>query len=330
MKNLVLLLTLALAAAQCSSAPPAPPTTAAAAAPPVAPLPPGFGNYWFRGKAELTSYALSQARYGELHAGEAVLIFVTEDFSRKKQVKLDKPETAGDDKVPVLKLNFEKKFNTGIYPYSLLTSVFVPLDAARDPHPLKVTTSVQEWCGHVFTQLNLRKNQYAVSAKSYFEADGDQETTLPLALLEDELWSRLRLGPAALPTGPVQVVPATAYCRLLHQPLAARAATAALLTGPALQTKDLENRFGRVPVAAYSLEYPEPDFRILQIYFQPTFPYQILGWDETYRDKPGTQTPVLLTTRASRRRILMLDYWRTNHNADAAWRDSLGLKSMGE
>ena len=316
-----LLLTLALAAAQCSSAPPATPPPGAAAAP----LPPQFGSYWFQGKAELTSYSLRQARYGELHDGEAVLIFVTEDFSRKKQVKLDDPAAAGADKVPVLKLNFEKKFGTGIYPYSLLTSVFMPLDAARDPHPLKVTTSVQEWCGHIFTQLNLRKNAFAVSAKSYFEADGDQETTLPLALLEDELWTRLRLGPAALPTGPVQVVPGTAYARLLHQPLAARAATATLLTGLPLQTKALEDRFGRVPVAAYSLEYPAPNFRVLQIYFQPTFPYQIMGWDETYYDKPGAKNPTLLTTRASRRRVIQLDYWRTHNNADVQWRDSLGL-----
>ena len=110
MKNLALLLALALAAAQCSSAPPATPEAAA----PAAPLPPAFGSYWFQGKAELTSYTLSQARYGELHPGEAILIFVTEDFSRKKQVKLDDPAAAGADKVPVLKLNFEKNENVRI------------------------------------------------------------------------------------------------------------------------------------------------------------------------------------------------------------------------
>ncbi len=313
MKNLALLLALALAAAQCSSAPPATPAAAA----PAAPLPPAFGSYWFQGKAELTSYTLSQARYGELHPGEAVLIFVTEDFSRKKQVKLDDPAAAGADKVPVLKLNFEKKFGTGIYPYSLLTSVFLPLDAARDPHPLKVTTSVQEWCGHVFTQLNLRKNAFAVSAKSYFEADGDQETTLPLALLEDELWTRLRLGPAALPTGQLQVVPATAFCRLQHLPLQAVAATGTAGTAAA------SARFGGAAPATYTLAYAA---RTLVIYYEPAFPHCILGWDDTYLDKPGTKTPVLLTTRATRQRTLLLDYWRTHNNADVAWRDSLGLR----
>ena len=48
-----------------------------------------FRDYWYDGKAEITSYALQQARYGELHTGEAVLVFVTEPFSKSKQVKLD-------------------------------------------------------------------------------------------------------------------------------------------------------------------------------------------------------------------------------------------------
>jgi len=43
-----------------------------------------FGAYWYQGKAELTSYTLEQARYGEVHPGEAVLVFVTEDFSKSK------------------------------------------------------------------------------------------------------------------------------------------------------------------------------------------------------------------------------------------------------
>ena len=95
-----------------------------------------FGDYWYQGKAELTSYDLEQARYGEIHPGHAVLIFVTEDFSRSKHVKLDRPQSAGDDAVKVLKLNFMKKFNTGIYPYSMMSSMFTPIDLARCRHEL--------------------------------------------------------------------------------------------------------------------------------------------------------------------------------------------------
>ncbi len=46
-----------------------------------------FKGYWYQGKAELTRYQLEQARYGEIHSGDAVLIFVTENFLLDKQVK---------------------------------------------------------------------------------------------------------------------------------------------------------------------------------------------------------------------------------------------------
>jgi hypothetical protein len=297
---------LLLAGAHCA---PTPPVKAA-------PLPAGFGAYWFRGQAELTSYTLEQARYGEIHPGEAVLIFVTEDFSRSKQVKLDDPSTNPNDRLPVLKLNFEKKFLTGIYPYSLLTSTFTPLDQSPT---VKVSTSVQEWCGHIFTQLNLRRNKYAVSLKSYFESEGDRETTLPAALLEDELWNRIRLNPGGLPTGAIQLIPGTTYTRLQHQPLQAEAATATLAAAP------VSARFGsRGALQIYTVKYQSG--RSLAIYFEQAFPYRILGWDEIYIDRAGSKTPRELSTRATRKRTLQLDYWRTHHNEHLNWRDSLELK----
>ena len=83
-----------------------------------------FKAYWFDGKAELTSFSLSQERYGELRQGHAVHIFVTEDFLAEQQVKADRPL---DDNIPVLKFNGVKKFVTGIYPYSIMTSSFSPV-----------------------------------------------------------------------------------------------------------------------------------------------------------------------------------------------------------
>jgi len=313
--RLVWLPALLLSAAQCSSTPD---QTRLAAPAPAAPLPPEFGSYWFQGKAELTSYALTQPRYGELHQGEAVLVFVTEDLSRKKQVKLDDPAGAPADKLPVLKLNFNKKFTTGVYPYSILTSTFTPLDLAHDPHSPKVSLSVQEWCGHVFTQLNLRGTRYAVSQKSYFESEGDTETSLPATLLEDELWTRLRLNPAGLPTGRIRMVPGTAFCRLQHVPLQPEAATAQAAAASAAAGYPAGTQ-------AYTVAYEGPKQHSLTIYFEPAFPHAIVGWEETYLDGPGTKQPRLLTTRAQRKRRIMLDYWRTHNNADAAWRDSLAL-----
>jgi hypothetical protein len=99
--------------------------------------------------------------------------FVTEDFSKSKQVKLDRPEAAGADRLPVLKLNLVKKFNTGIYPYSLMLSVFSPVDISASTHAVKTVASVQEWCGMTFTQINNKNGKYETTWNSYFESEGD-------------------------------------------------------------------------------------------------------------------------------------------------------------
>lgn len=65
-----------------------------------------FNQYWYDGNAEITSYKLSQVRYGEIHEGRAVTIFVTEDFLPEKQVKAD---YQNEKNIPVLKLNSTKK-----------------------------------------------------------------------------------------------------------------------------------------------------------------------------------------------------------------------------
>jgi hypothetical protein len=105
-----------------------------------------FKSYWYSGKAEISSYKLDQSRYGEQHDGSAVLVFVTEDFSNDKQVKLDNPEAAVADKISVLKMNFTKNFVTGIYPYSMMLSVFKSV-SGNYTHAMKATMSSQEWCG---------------------------------------------------------------------------------------------------------------------------------------------------------------------------------------
>ncbi|GIV57118.1 MAG: hypothetical protein KatS3mg042_0031 [Rhodothermaceae bacterium] len=314
MKALFLLLPICLLAA-CSEAPPSPEAPVHRASlerpsPAVSPDDSLFAAYWYRGEAELTSYTLEQARYGEIHPGKAVLIFVTEDVSRTKQVKLDRPEQAGDDRVKVLKLNLTKKFNTGIYPYSMMTSVFTPVYAREAPHTLKVTTTSQEWCGHTFTQFNLRDGAYRVELRSYFESEGDQDLTLERVWLEDEIWTRIRLNPDALPTGDVRIIPGTMYQRLAHRPLAVTTARATLTT---LETGE----------RAYTLTYPDDD-RTLTIRFEPAFPYAITGWEETYRSGFGDRAR-RLTTRATRDRSMMLAYWQHNRRVDEALRAELNL-----
>lgn len=272
-------------------------------------LPEEFKSYWYQGKAELNSYNLEQARYGAIHHGKAVLIFVTEDFSEKKQVKLDNPQEAGNDAIKVMKLNAVKKFNTGIYPYSMMKSIFTPVNQQQYPHSLKVTTSSQEWCGHTFTQLNLGGNNYDVLLRSYFESEGDQEFSVNAGLLEDEIWNIIRLNPDALPIGEIEIIPGTFYQRLSHKEIKVAKATASV-------ENDGENK-------KYTLNYPEYD-RMISIEFHAEFPYKILGWEETYRDGFG-ENAQMLTTKATLDETIKLDYWTHNSPADSVLREKLNL-----
>jgi len=277
-------------------------------APKTAPLvlSPDFGDYWYQGKAEITTYALEQVRYSQSRNGNATLIFVTEDFSRSKQVKLDNPQTNRDDIQKVMKLNFTKKFETGVYPYSIMSSAFSPVYPKNDLHAVKITTSVQEWCGHVFMQLNKSDKQYKVLERSYFESEGDQNFELPKTWVEDELWNLLRLNPEAIPDGNVQIIPSSRFLRLKHVETKAFEATIEHSTNDSS--------------AQLTVEYPDLK-RTLSIYYESEFPHQINSWEETYPEG-GKQ----MTTKATLRKRILLDYWNRNNVADSTYRKDLGLE----
>ena len=262
-----------------------------------------FKSYWYAGKAEITSFKLEQARYGELRDGNAVLIYVTEPFLAGKQVKADKSHP---DNVSVLKLNSTKKFLTGIYPYSIMNSSFYPV--SDNQHAIKLTSSVQEWCGQVFTQLNNR-DKFEVNSFSYFESEGDQTLTLDKTDLENEIWNKIRINPNNLPQGNITIIPSLEYLRLAHKELKSYTANAELSTEGNLHT--------------YKITYPELD-RTLAITFEKSFPYTIENWSETYKSGfgPDSQT---LTTTATKIKTLKRAYWQENRNSDVFLRDSLGL-----
>jgi len=174
-----------------------------------------FSTYWYQGKAELTSYQLTQARYGEERDGEAVLVFVTEDFLIDKQVKKESSTSA--KATSVLKLNFIRKFPTGIYDYSMLTSTFSPINQEKLIYPIKSTTSAQEWCGHSWLQYNLRNEKYKYQSFSYFESEGDKKEVLEKHMLEDGIWAQIRMNVELIPTGKTQLIPSSHYLRFAHK-----------------------------------------------------------------------------------------------------------------
>ena len=259
-------------------------------------LHPDFKTHWNDGNAELSSYKLQQARYGEIHEGEATMVFVTEPFSKSKQVKLDDYRNE-KDKVNVLKLNAMRKFDTGIYPYSIMTSVFSPIEGPTQF--LKTTTSVQEWCGHVFMQINRKGQKLKYAWRSYFESEGDKETTIDYALAEDEIWNLIRMNPDLLPQGEIQLVPSSLFLRLKHHQPQVVSAKAAL-------QKTTDEAFSPTEIFQYTLSYQQPENRTLSIFFEPDFPHRILGWKEI-----GKQT-----TTATLHKSIRLNYWSKHNVAD--------------
>lgn len=270
----------------------------------------GFGTYWYQGKAELNAYHLTQFRYGESVEGEAVLIFVTEDFSRSKNVKVDVIDGEDADQVKVMKLNSTRDFLTGIYPYHMMSSTFTPIYS--DEQSLKVTASSQEWCGQSFTLIEREGKGFSATLHSYFESEANYTSKIS-GVLEDELWNLIRLNPTLLPQGEFMAVPGVLSQRLSHSELKAYQAIGEL----AASEIDFMEVDG--PMKKYSIKYPEIG-RELMIYFGAEFPYEIMAWEEKSSSRD------LEYTRAIRKGNLMLDYWKRNSPADTVWRDSLSLR----
>ncbi|WP_394749276.1 septum formation inhibitor Maf [Spongiimicrobium salis] len=270
---------------------------------PKKPLSEAFKKYWYAGNAEITSYQLEMARYGEIREGKAVMVYVTEPFAAGKQVKADRSNPSN---IPVLKLNTTKKFLTGIYPYSIMTSSFYPV--SNDQHAIKLTNSVQEWCGQVFAQLN-NKEQFEVASFSYFESEGDHQFKLEKEVLENELWNQLRIDPKSLPMGEFKMIPSLEYIRLRHKEVKAYTATASIQE--------------RGPLSTYTIDYPELD-RNLSITFSNAFPYTIESWTESYKSGFGPKAKIL-TNKATKINRIKSAYWGKNKNKDLHLRDSLGI-----
>ncbi len=262
-----------------------------------------FKDYWYNAKAEINTYTIEQERYGELRRGDAVLVFVTEELSRSKQVKLDNPEAASIDRVPVLKLNALRKFATGVYDYALMNSVFTPVDYTKDPHSIKLTSSIQDWCGQVFHQFNWRLNNYEAKSYSYFESEADQNYNINTHMLEDELWNRIRIDPTSIQTRKMMLLPSIWYLSMKHKPIKP-------LDAGVINTKIDEE------VSQIEVVYPTIQ-RSLRIQYETKFPHKILGWEEQNGKDP--------ITKATLKTTVLSPYWSENKVSDKTSRDKLGL-----
>ncbi|AUC14329.1 hypothetical protein BTO06_03850 [Tenacibaculum sp. SZ-18] len=262
-------------------------------------------EYWFDGKAEISSYELNQIRYGEIHTGIASLIYVTEPFSKSSNTKAD---FIKETNIPVLKLNSTKKFNTGIYPYSIMKSTFFPFEKTNTS--LKMAFSMQEWCGMIYTEMTNRNN-LIFSQNSYFEGASYKNKKLTKNTLEDDFWSLIRLNPELLPQGKQEIIPSMTFLNLTHQELKTYEAIS--------KTTTTSDNFSKT----YVIKYPTLD-RTLSITFEAKFPYKVLSWTESYKSGYGNQRKKLITT-AKLIKSIKIDYWNKNKNKDSYLRDSLGF-----
>ena len=115
----------------------------------------------------------------------------------------------------------------------------------------------------------------------------------------------MRIDPKSLPTGDLQIIPSLEFTRLKHVPVKAYKALAKLSD------------------QSYSISYPGLN-RTLTISFNPDFPYDILGWEESFKSGFGTNAKTL-TTRATKLKTIKSAYWNKNSNENEVLRDTLQL-----
>jgi hypothetical protein len=269
-----------------------------------------FESHWRDGKAEIDGYRLVVSRYGEDRDGTAVMIFVTEPFNESKRVKEERPPAHPHDTIDVLKLNLVRDFQTGVYDYNTMVSVFV---RASNFEPVKVSFSSAEWCGHVYTELIFRSRQIRGMHVSYFE-DETGPISLPRpkgGVTEDELFIALRgLRGDFLEAGEqrrVPYLPGAFFSRLSHQPLGWTEAI--IKRDAAVQT---------VVVPAGSFETTLYDVRVGDgragvFYIETAYPHRIVQWSLP----PDASGELAGSTR--------LAYWKLNQEGGESYLEDIGL-----
>lgn len=295
-----------------------------------------FWGSWGDGTAEISGYRLRMPRYGQPRDGSLVLIYVTEDFSDSLRVKADPGRHPPSDVYPVLKLNAIRKFQTGIYDYSVIVSVFSRVDfaAGERPFPLrKLSFSSQEWCGHVFHQIIPDAGaasrpggppaRWQSTSHSYFDGEADEQRVLSpppaagVVVAEDELPILLRSYIerrdflAAGEQRTVAFLPSLLRARLQHKPLSF---TDAVITRTR-EPRSEKTPAGEVSTITYSIRIgngaADGDGAIFQ--FEAAPPHRLVH----YRWDSGEEATLLGSTR--------LPYWQLHDNGHEILLQKLGL-----
>ena len=277
-----------------------------------------FTSHWHDGRAELDGYRWTVDRYGERREGEAVMIFVTEPFSEAHRVKVDDPSRDPDDTVDVLKLNLVRDFQTGIYDYNTMTSVF---SRTGDFSPLKVSFTSAEWCGHVYEELLFDERRVRERFFSYFEGESSQRTLdgKTDGVTEDNLFILLRgLREPYLDPGEKREVPFLAgafHRRLTHRPIEWTTAEIERLA----RTEEVEVPAGGFTSIVYVVKVRGG--REGRFWIEQAYPHRIVRW--AWQPGRAAESGELTGT-------VRVKYWRLQAHGDERYLKELGLGRADE
>lgn len=268
---------------------------------------------WYRGMAEVNVYDLKQNRYNAQHQGEAVMIFVTEDFLKDKQVKND--NYTSKFSTPILKNNQIRRFTTGLYDYSIFSSVFTDISNISKPQTLKISTSSQDWCGQSFLQFNKKERDYKISLYSYFENEADKVFSTDHTITIDELFNLIRINDSLLPIGDIDMIPSSTYALLKHKTIKPYKAKALKI--------NYEGDLTDEDATVYIVKFPELNLKYEIIYLNNKL-RPILQWTESYSSAFDGQIRKTIATLKSSQ---WTDYWSKNTLMDNKLRNQMGLSN---
>jgi len=274
-----------------------------------------FKSLWYDGKSEISSYRLIEKRYGEFREGMRVMVVVTEPMDLRTHIKPDNkiPEK---NKIRVIKLNDIRNFTTGIYDYSVMTSVFAAVENKNEipqTATMKVSFSAQEWCGMVFERLVRNDSTYNGNLYSYFESDGEKTYSYPhrngSVETEDNLWLIIRElhGPILKPgeSMTVKVIPSMWSRRKKHTAIQITDAT--IMKGRK-QTK--VTNIGKLDAIPFTWEIEGAK---TEVWVEHAYPHRILSWTEP----DGTNGTIIASQREP--------YWKQHSNGHLTIRKKFEL-----
>ncbi len=249
---------------------------------------------WDDGQAELSAYDAMEMRYQQPRPYIEYQIVVKEPFSRKLLVKAD-PGHDASDLFPVVKLNRVIQYQTGIYSYNQMLSVFFDV---QDMQPVKWTLTHFEWCGNTFKQFTRRERQGRLETRTYWDGDADQGFDLAVdrdTLFYDQLAVWLRAQPLSSGSRTVKMFPTQISSRGARPE-----ASEMTITIPGREEIGLPDGTRRTAV----LVQVEQADGLHRFWIDPEFPHALLGWDRP----DGGRGRLLWTKR--------MKYWELNQPGD--------------